>query len=124
MDRVLLVVLAWVASSVTAQADSVHISGMGFYSAEPTNQDSPPNTNTLYSTPGGTWSFQFDVIAPLASNPVTVTNFSFFSNNVLVSDPLTSVLFSDAEDGGSFSLFLAVARSTFSATRSGGRLAV
>jgi hypothetical protein len=120
MDRVLLVVLAWVASSVAAQADSVHVSGMGFYAAEPTNQDSPPNTNTLYSTPGGTWSFQFDVIAPLASNPVTVTNFSFFSNNILVSDPLTSVLFSDAEDGGLFSLFFSSGSVNFFGNPVGG----
>jgi hypothetical protein len=78
MSRVLFVVLALVASLVTARANTVHISGSGFFASEPTDPASPPNMNTLYSTPGGTWSFQFDVTAPLASNPVTVTNFSFF----------------------------------------------
>lgn len=105
MSRVLFVALALIGSFVAAQADTVHISGTGFYAAEPTNPESPPNSSTLYSTPGGTWSFQFDVTAPLGSNPASVTNFSFFNNNVLVSDPLTSVQFFDAEDGGLFSLF-------------------
>ncbi len=105
MRRVLFVAVALMAGLVAAQADTVHISGMGSYANETTGEEPSPNSSTLYSTPGGTWSFQFDVTAPLGSNPVNVTNFSFFNNNALVSDPLTAVQFYDGEDGGLFGLF-------------------
>jgi hypothetical protein len=105
MRRVLFVAVALMAGLVSAQAGTVHISAMGFYTTETTGEEPSPNSSTLYSSPGGTWSFQFDVTAPLGSNPVSVTNFSFFNNNALVSDPLSNVQFYDAEDGGLFGLF-------------------
>jgi hypothetical protein len=83
MRRVLLVAVALTAGLVAAQADTVHISGVGSYTTETTGENPSPNSSTLYSTPGGTWSFQFDVTEPLGSNPVSVTNLAFSTTTPL-----------------------------------------
>ena len=105
----MFVAIALMVGLVAARAGTVHVSGEGFYTTETTGEEPSPNSSTWYSTPGGTWSFQFDITASLGSNPISVTNFSFFNNNNIVSDQLNNVQFYDAEDGGLFGFFVTTA---------------
>ena len=84
--------------TVPATAAEVMFSGSGVFG---------PTISTLLpvEVPGDSFSFSFDLPNPIASNPTTeVTHSSFLLNGVVVADPIKSVTFYDAADGGGFDL--------------------
>ena len=61
---------------------------------------------TLYTAPGESWSFTFDLPNPIASNPTSeATGFSYLLNGSPVSTPpLQDIQFFPASNGGGFNI--------------------
>jgi MYXO-CTERM domain-containing protein len=84
-------------AQTAARAGIVTVSGSGTWGA-----DAPVS---IYTAPGESWSFSFELPDPLDANPTsTATNFQYFLNGSAVSTTLSSVEFFSPGDGGLFDL--------------------
>jgi MYXO-CTERM domain-containing protein len=80
-----------------ARAGMVTVSGSGTW-----NADAP---DSLYTAAGASWSFSFDLPAPLDDLfTSSATNFQYLLDGVAVSTTLDSIEFFSTDDGGMFDL--------------------
>jgi hypothetical protein len=95
--RIILMVVSSLVAQSAAHAGSVTVSGSGTWGA-----GAPIS---IYTAPGDTWSFSFDLPDPLDANPTSLaTNFQYVLEGSDVSTTLSSVEFFPLAVGGLFDL--------------------
>jgi hypothetical protein len=94
---VLLIVSSALIAQPAAHAGIAAVSGSGTWG--------PDAPISLYTAPGDSWSFSFDLPDPLDANPTSMaTDFRYFLDGSAVSTTLSSVEFFPAAQGGLFDL--------------------
>src|SRR5690242_12129025 len=92
----LIIISASIVQSV-AHAGVATVSGSGTWG--------PDAPTSLYTAPGESWSFSFDLPDPLDADPTSMaTDFRYFLGGSAVSTTLDSVEFFPAAQGGLFDL--------------------
>src|SRR5262249_39638410 len=98
MEKVFLATLALtLIAQPAADAGAVAVSGFGTWG--------PDAPTSIYTAPGESWSFSFDLPDPLDANPASMAaHFQYFLDGSAVTTTLTSVEFFPADQGGLFDL--------------------